>query len=198
MIRGRFTAPLALALAAALGAAVAAEPQPKPQAPPQAAGAVDGEQMIRPGQAPSNTMKDAGTRPARPAEVRVRVLLLPEFVKNNPDEYVTVDGVRYIHFRSPRLASPAKPLTDPQLRYPLGELERKDGAVIVQLLIDEKGNLARSDVVCAARGFSRSATESVKGLKFQPAMAKDGPVKSFMHVEFGYGRGFPCIPAPYY
>jgi outer membrane biosynthesis protein TonB len=195
MIRGRFTAPLALVLAAALGAAVAAEPKPHPQ--PQA-GAVDGEQMIRPGQAPSNTTKDAGTRPARPAEVRVRVLLLPEFVKNNPDEYVTVDGVRYIHFRSSRLASPARPLTDPQLRYPLGELERKDGAVIVQLLIDEKGNLARSDVVCAARGFSRSATESVKDLKFQPAMAKDGPVKSYMHVEFGYGRGFPCIPAPYY
>ena len=195
MIRGRFTAPLALALAAALGAAVAAQPKPQPQ--PQA-GAVDGEQMIRPGQAPSNTTKDAGTRPARPAEVRVRVLLLPEFVKNNPDEYVTVDGVRYIHFRSSRLASPARPLTDPQLRYPLGELERKDGAVILQLLIDEKGNLARSDVVCAARGFSRSATESVKDLKFQPAMAKDGPVKSYMHVEFGYGRGFPCIPAPYY
>lgn len=195
MNRGRFTAPLALALAAALGAAVAAQPKPEPQ--PQA-GAVDGEQMIRPGQAPTNTMKDAGTRAARPAEVRVRVLLLPEFVKNNPDEYVTVDGVRYIHFRSSRLASPAKPLVDPQLRYPLGELERKDGAVIVQLLIDEKGNLARSDVVCAARGFSRSATESVKGLKFQPAMTKDGPVKSFMHVEFGYGRGFPCIPAPYY
>jgi outer membrane biosynthesis protein TonB len=197
MNRGRFTAPLALALAAALGAAVAAQLQPKPQTPPQA-GAVDGEQMIRPGQAPSNTTKDAGTRPARPAEVRVRVLLLPEFVKNNPDEYVTVDGVRYIHFRSPRLASPARPLVDPQLRYPLGELERKDGAVIIQLLIDEKGNLARSDIVCAARGFSRSATESVKGLTFQPAMTKDGPVKSYMHVEFGYGRGFPCIPAPYY
>lgn len=196
MIRSRFAVPLALLLTAALaGAAVAAETKPRPQPLP---GAVDGEQMIPLGQAPSNTKKDAGTRAARPAEVRVRVLLLPEFVKNNPDEYVTVDGVRYIHFRSPRLAAPARPTVDPDLRYPLGELERKDGAVILQLLIDEQGNLTRSDVVCAARGFARSATESVRGLKFKPAIGKEGPVKSFMHVEFGYGRGFPCIPAPYY
>lgn len=195
MIRGGLIVPLALALAAALpGAAAAADSRPQTPLP----GSVDGEQMIRPGQPPSNTRRDPGTRPARPAEVRVRVLLLPENVKNNPDEYVTVDGVRYIHFHSPRLASPAKPLADPQLRYPLGELERKDGAVILQLLIDEKGNLTRSDVVCAARGFARSASESVRGLKFKPAMAREGPVKSFMHVEFGYGRGFPCIPAPYY
>lgn len=196
MVRGAFGVPLALLLAAALaGAAVAAETRPRPQPLP---GSVEAEQVIPLGQAPSNTKRDPGTRPARPAEVRVRVLLLPEFVKNNPDEYVTVDGVRYIHFRSPRLASPAKPTADPDLRYPLGELARKDGAVILQLLIDEKGNLTRSDVVCAARGFARSASESVRGLKFQPAVSKEGPVKSFMHVEFGYGRGFPCIPAPYY
>src|SRR5262245_44953624 len=197
MVRDRFILPLALVLAAALsGAAAAAETKAQPQ--PPLPGAVDGEQMIRPGQPPSNTQRDPGTRPARPAEVRVRVLLLAEGMKDNPEEYVTVDGVRYIHFRSSRLASPAKPLGDPQLRYPLGELERKDGAVILQLLIDEKGNLTRSDVVCAARGFSRSASESVRGLKFKPAVAKEGPVKSYMYVEFGYGRGFPCIPAPYY
>jgi hypothetical protein len=173
-----------------LGGAAAAQPQQQP-------GAIVGDQVIRPGQAPSNTLKDPGTRPARPAEVRVRVLLLPEGTQSHPDEYVTVEGVRYIHFRSPRLKSPARPLADPRLRYPLGELERKDGAVILQLLIDEKGNLMRTDVVCAARGFARSAAESVNGLKFQPAVAREGPVKSYMHVEFGYGRGFPCIPAPF-
>jgi len=141
---------------------------------------------------------EAETRPARRQEVRVRVLLLSEKLKDNPDEYIEVGGLRYIHFKSPRLKSPARPLEDPDLRYPLGDLKRKDGAVILQLLIDEKGGLTQADLVCAARGFERSALESVKGLKFQPAIAREGPVKSYMLVEFAYGRGFPCIPAPFY
>jgi outer membrane biosynthesis protein TonB len=136
---------------------------------------------------------DAATRPARPQEVRVRVLLLSEKPrKNDPDEYLEIDGVRYIHFRSPNLKSPARPLADPKLRYPAGELVQKNGAVIVQLLIDEDGGVIRSDAVCAAPAFEKSALESVQGLKFRPAVAKEGPVKSYMLVEFGYGKGYPC------
>jgi outer membrane biosynthesis protein TonB len=148
-------------------------------------------------QAPAPT-KDTGTRPARPQEVRVRVILLSDTLRDNLDEYVEVGGARYIHFKSPRLKTPARPLAEPNLRYPLGDLDRKDGAVMLQLLVDENGALTRTDVVCAARGFEKSALESVTGLKFQPAVAKEGPVKSYMLVEFGYGRGFPCIPAPFY
>lgn len=142
--------------------------------------------------------KEAETRPARGQEVRVRVLLPSGKLKDNPEEYIEAHGARYIHFKSPRLKSPARPLGDPNLRYPLGDLERKDGAVMLQLLIDEKGGLTQADVVCAARGFERSALESVKELKFHPAIAREGPVKSYMLVEFAYGRGFPCVPAPFY
>lgn len=140
--------------------------------------------------------QEAETRAARRQEVRVRVLLLSEKLKNNPEEYIEVGGVRYIHFKSPRLKSPARPLGDPKLRYPTGQFEQKNGAVILQLLIDEQGGLVRSDVVCAAPPFMKSAQESVQGLKFQPAVAREGPVKSYMLVEFGYGRGFPCGRIP--
>jgi len=50
--------------------------------------------------------------------------------------------------------------------------------------------------VCAAPPFERSARESVAGLRFQPALAKEGPVKSYMLVEFGYGKGLPCSRMP--
>lgn len=179
---------LALSVAAALGVSAPAQSR---------SGAAEPDRFIHVAQAPA-AKKEAGTRAARPQEVTVRVLLLSETLKNNPEEYVEVAGVRYIHFRSPRLKAPARPLGDPNLRYPLGKLDSKDGAVILQLLINEKGGLAQADVVCAARGFEKSALESVKGLKFKPAVAKEGPVKSYMYVEFGYGRGFPCIPAPFY
>jgi hypothetical protein len=141
--------------------------------------------------------KEAPSRPARPQEVRVRVLLLSDKLrKDNPDEYLEVEGVRYVHFRSPNLKSPARPLADPRLRYPTGEFAQKSGAVILQLLIDEEGALARTDVVCAAPPFTKSALESVQGLKFQPALAREGAVKSYMWVEFGYGKGYPCGRIP--
>ena len=140
---------------------------------------------------------DVPTRAARPQEVRVRVPLLSEKLrKNNPEEFVEVEGERYIHFRSPNLKSPARPLAEPNLRYPTGEFEQKNGAVVLQLLIDEQGRLTRSDVVCAAPPFTKSALESVQGLKFEPAVAREGPVKSYMLVEFGYGKGYPCGRIP--
>jgi hypothetical protein len=162
----------------------------------QSRGPADPPQATRLAQAAS-TKKDAPSRPARPQEVRVRVLLFSDkFTQDNPDEYVEVEGARYIHFRSPNLKSPARPLADPRLRYPTGEFAQKSGAVILQLLIDEEGVLSRSDVVCAAPPFATSALESVQGLKFQPAVAREGPVKSYMLVEFGYGKGYPCGRIP--
>jgi len=145
----------------------------------------------------ATAQKEAPSRPARPQEVRVRVLLLSDKLRqDNPEEYVEVEGVRYVHFKSPRLKSPARPLGDPRLRYPTGEFAQKNGAVVLQLLINEHGWLERSDVVCAAPPFIKSALESVQGLKFQPAVAREGPVKSYMLVEFGYGKGYPCGRIP--
>ena len=145
----------------------------------------------------ATAMQEAPSRLARPQEVRLRVLLLSDkLTQDNPEEYVEVDGVRYIHFKSPQLRFPARPLAEAKLRYPTGKFEQKNGAVILQLLIDEEGGLARTDVVCAAPPFMRSAIESVQGLKFRPALAREGPVKSYMLVEFGYGRGYPCGQIP--
>jgi hypothetical protein len=140
---------------------------------------------------------EAPSRPARSWEVRVRVLLLSDKMReNNPDEYIEVGGERYVHFRSPNLKSPARPLGDPRLRYPTGQFTQKNGAVILQLLINEEGELTHTDVVCAAPPFARSAVESVQGLRFQPAVAREGPVRSYMLVEFGYGKGYPCGRIP--
>jgi len=159
----------------------------------QSPGSADPVQRAYVAQAAVFQKEAPSSRLARPQEVRIRVLLLSDKSrKDDPDEYVEVDGVRYIHFRSPNLKSPARPLGEPRLLYPAGEFVPQNGAVIVQLLIDEEGALTRSDVVCAAPAFERSALESVRGLKFQPAVTREGPVKSYMLVEFGYGKGFPC------
>jgi hypothetical protein len=182
-MNGNKTATLgALALATMVVGTVSAQSQ----------GPADAPQAVRLAQA-ATTKIEAPSRPARPQEVRLRVLLLSDkLTEDSPDEYVEVEGVRYIHFRSPQLKSPARPLAEPRLRYPTGEFAQKNGAVLLQLLIDEQGAMVRSDVVCAAPPFMNSALESVQGLKFQPAVAREGPVKSYMLVEFGYGRGYPC------
>ena len=141
--------------------------------------------------------KEPPTRAARSSEVKVRVLLLTDNKPfKNEEEYIEVGGVRYIHFSSPRLKARGRPLEEPNLRYPTGELSQKNGAVVLQLLISEQGVLEQADVVCAAPPFERSARESVAGLRFQPALAKEGPVKSYMLVEFGYGKGLPCGRMP--
>lgn len=127
-----------------------------------------------------------------PGAVSVHVFFLAENMPQNPDETIEANGKRYIYFNSPQLAAPARPLSEPKPRYPKGKFAQKNGAVLLQLLIDEQGGLARSDVVCAAPPFMKSALESVQGLKFQPAVAREGPVKSYMLVEFGYGKGHPC------
>ncbi|MGH8700029.1 MAG: energy transducer TonB, partial [Burkholderiales bacterium] len=124
------------------------------------------------------------------------LLLSDKLTQDNPEEYVEVEGERYVHFKSPQLRLPARPLGEPKLRYPTGEFAQKNGAVVLQLLIDEQGGLIRSDVVCAAPPFMKSALESVQGLRFQPAVAREGPVKSYMLVEFGYGKGYPCGRIP--
>ena len=157
--------------------------------------ATDTPQATRLAQA-ATAKKEAETRPARRQEVTVKVLLLSEKLEKNPQEYIEVGGARYIHFKSSRLKSPARPLGDPKLRYPAGRIEQSSGAVLLQLLINEFGAVTQADVVCAAPPFEKSALESVQGLKFKPAVAREGPVRSYMLVEFGYGKGYPCGRIP--
>jgi TonB family protein len=145
--------------------------------------------------APQPAKADAKARSAPSRQVSVHVFLLSD-QQRNPDEFIEANGVRYIHFSSPRLAAPARPLAEPKPRYPGGKLSQQHGAVILQLLINEQGTLDQVAVVCSAPPFEKSARDSLKGMKFTPARGKDGPVKSYMLVEFGYGRGFPCARLP--
>jgi len=128
-------------------------------------------------------------------KIEINVFTLSEQPKN-PDEVLVSRGSRYTYFSSSRLTSATSPLGEPSPRYPEGRKAERGGAVILQLLINERGGLDYVDVLCSAPAFEKSAVDSVRGLKFKPARDKEGPVKSYMWVEFAYGRGFPCASVP--
>lgn len=128
-------------------------------------------------------------------KISVSVFMLSDQPKN-PDEFLESRGSRYTYFSSRRLVSPARPLAEPKPRYPAGKKAERGGAVLLQLLINERGGLDYVDVVCAAPAFEQSALDSIRGMRFTPAQGKEGPVKSYMWVEFAYGRGFPCASVP--
>ncbi len=140
---------------------------------------------------PARTQGAESARPGQPGAVTVQVFLLGE-VKPNPEEYIEVNGRRYIYFNSPRLTTPARPLSEPKPRFPTGDLPQQNGAVILQLMIGERGELENVFVVCSAPAFEKSALDSVKGMRFRPAVGATGPVRSYLLAEFGFGRGFPC------
>lgn len=137
----------------------------------------------------------AGAQSAPSKEVRVSVFLLSDR-KNNSDEMLESRGSRYTYFNSKRLVSPPRPLAQPKPRYPAGKRAERGGAVLLQLLINERGTLDYVDVICAAPAFEKSAVDSMRGMKFVPAQSKNGPTKSYMWVELAYGRGFPCAAVP--
>ncbi len=115
---------------------------------------------------------------------------------NNPNEVLESRGSRYTYLRSPQLVSPARTLAEPKPRYPAGKRAERGGAVLLQLLINERGGLDPVDIVCSAPAFEQRALDSMRGMKFAPARGKDGPVKSYMWVELAYARGFPCASVP--
>jgi len=140
----------------------------------------------------------AGGRPAtQPAskKIAINVFLLSGQPKN-PDEVLESRGSRYIYFNAPRLVTQSRPLAEPKPVYPAGKTAERGGAVLLQLLINERGGLDHVDVVCSAPAFEQSAVDSMRGMKFRPARDKHGPVKSYMWVEIGYGRGYPCASVP--
>jgi len=150
--------------------------------------------LVWPGSAaPEKPSAGAPSAPSR--EVRVSVFLLSDR-KNNSDEVLESRGSRYTYVNSKRLASPPRPLAEPKPRYPAGKHAERGGAVLLQLLINERGTLDYVDVICAAPAFEKSAVDSMRRMKFVPARGKDGPVKSYMWVELAYGRGFPCAAVP--
>jgi len=132
---------------------------------------------------------------ANSKKIAVNVFLLSGQPKN-PDEFLESRGSRYTYFNSRRLVTQARPLAEPKPQYPAGKKAERGGAVLLQLLINERGGLDHVDVVCAAPAFEQSALDSMRGMKFRPARDKHGPVKSYMWVEIAFGRGYPCASVP--
>lgn len=166
--------------------AVAAAPESlKPETGPAASG------VNVPTRGPERETIDA-TRPARPEELIVNVILPAEDGSSGPQNALDIGGQRYVYFNSPGVERHARPVTALQPRYPAARPANPDGSVVLELLIDEQGLLEQVNVICAAPGFEASARESVAGLRFSPALGPHGPVKSFMLVEFAYGRSVPC------
>ena len=151
--------------------------------------AAPGKDTLRPGA--TGDGKEAASR----KKISINVFLLSD-QPNNPDETLVSRGSRYTYFSSRRLTSRARPLAEPKPRYPEGKQAEPGGAVLLQLLINERGGLDYVDVICSAPAFEKSAVDSVRGMKFKPARDKNGPVKSYMWVEIAYGRGYPCAKLP--
>jgi TonB family protein len=143
---------------------------------------------------PATAGGGSGTQPIS-KKIAVNVFLLSGQPKN-PDEFLESRGSRYTYFNSRRLVTQARPLGEPKPVYPAGKKAERGGAVLLQLLINERGGLDHVDVVCSAPAFEQSALDSMRGMKFRPARDKHGPVKSYMWVEIAYGRGYPCASVP--
>lgn len=166
----------------------------KPDPPAQPAG-----KPVPPGpEATSNaaSQPQGGVRIAVLDEVSVRVHLFSYEGGQKPNDTVLVQGKSYVYFKSPSLRRATQPLDDIKPHYPAQKPLYIHGGVKLQLLIDEEGKLEQAIVMCSNPDFEKSALASVEHLRFTPAQALTGPVKSYMVVEFGYGRGFPCAPVP--
>ena len=129
-------------------------------------------------------------------EVTVRVHLLSYEGNQKPKETEVIQGKTYTYFKAPGLLRTAQPQEDAKPHYPAEKPEYIHGAVMLKLLIDEQGAVEQVIVMCSNPKFEKSAISSIENMRFTPAQNSSGPVKSYMVVEFGYGRGYPCAPVP--
>jgi TonB family protein len=136
-------------------------------------------------------------RMALPDEVSVRVRLYDRNTDDNPNEVIDMDTGRYFYFNAPRLKQAAHPLSNARPHYPAAAATSQSGKVVLQLLISEDGSLEKTLVTCGHSDFEKSAIASVREMRFRAAHNADGPVKSYMMVEFGYGQGGSCGKNPY-
>ena len=141
-------------------------------------------------------LPQTGVRLAVADEVGVRVHLLSYEGNQKPKDSEVIDGRTYIYFKAPGLKRTTQPREDARPHYPSEKPDYIHGAVILKLLIDEEGRLEQSIVVCSNPTFEKSAIASIENMRFTPAQNASGPVKSYMVVEFSYGRGFPCATVP--
>ena len=149
-----------------------------------------------PGKVKPRIPENSDAKPSDSRKIAINVFLFSDDPDHKSDEILESRGSRYIYFDSPKLRSSVRPLGEPRPVYPDGKKAELGGAVLLQLLINERGGLDHIDVICSAPAFEASAISSVRDMKFTPARDENGPVKSYMWVEFAYGRGFPCASVP--
>lgn len=138
-----------------------------------------------------------GMRAALPVEVNIYVRRYDTQLTDNPVAVLTLASGSYYYFNAPQLQKTASPLADISPRYPSTKLDYAHGAVILLLFIDEEGRLEKTVVECAQPAFEGSALASMQGMHFAAARDANGPVKSYMKVEFRYGLGTPCGRLPH-
>ncbi len=82
---------------------------------------------------------------------------------------------------------PPRVLYQTQPRYPQEAfVQRIEGTVMVEALVDDQGRVARSRVLQSVPGLDEAALLSVREWRFQPAMKDGKPVATIVHVPFAF------------
>jgi protein TonB len=83
-----------------------------------------------------------------------------------------------------------KPIRSPKPTYPFAAFKaRIEGTVLVEILIDSQGRVARSRVIQSVPGLDDSALATVRQWLFQPALKNGKPVATLAHVPVSYRIG---------
>lgn len=97
-------------------------------------------------------------------------------------------GVLPIESR-PRIGpdAPPKPVHITRPQYPAEAYARKiDGTVVVELLIDSEGRVARSRVIQSVPGLDEAALACVRTWRFNPAVKNGEPVPTIAHAPVAF------------
>jgi uncharacterized protein (TIGR03790 family) len=82
---------------------------------------------------------------------------------------------------------PARDIKRTPIIYPEGaRLAGNQGMVLVKLLIDEMGQLVKSEVIRGDRRFARAVLESVKQWHFQPKLVRGRPEIDYITLSFQF------------
>jgi protein TonB len=78
---------------------------------------------------------------------------------------------------------PPKPIRSPRPKYPLAAFKaRIEGTVLVEVLIDARGRVARSRVIQSVPGLDEGALATVRQWLFEPAVKNGQTVATLAHI----------------
>ena len=82
---------------------------------------------------------------------------------------------------------PEKISGDPPQYTPMARRARLEGTVIMELIIDESGNVVHQEILRGLpMGLDRSALDAVAKWKYRPATFQGQPVKVYYTVEVNF------------